>query len=130
MKMDNSLRDDLLRKEIGARIVNLRVQRRLTQAELAKQSGISRFCLSRLENGVGGISFDSVLSVWRQLGVINSLSLLLPEVSVPLADMVDRGRRQGAQSPHTRVRKTAVRGKRVTGGKFWGDGRPVGGENA
>ena len=39
MKNSNSTRDELLRKEIGVRIVNLRVLNKLTQAELAKRSG-------------------------------------------------------------------------------------------
>jgi transcriptional regulator with XRE-family HTH domain len=37
--------------ELGAKIKQLRKERKITQADLAKQAGISRATLSKLENG-------------------------------------------------------------------------------
>ena len=38
-------------EELGNKIKNLRKERKLTQEELAKKTGISRTTLSRIENG-------------------------------------------------------------------------------
>ena len=78
MKIDNNIETRLLRKEIGARIANCRILAHVKQAELAERSGISRCCLSRLENGVGGVSLDSVLEVMRQLKMLPALNLTFP----------------------------------------------------
>lgn len=99
MNIDNQISTDLLRREIGVRIANMRVLAHLKQSELAERSGISRFCLSRIENGIGGVNFDSVLAVWRQLGILSSLALMLPEPTIPLHDLVKEESRKRKSLP-------------------------------
>lgn len=53
-----------------ARLVkNARVQRNLTQQNVADAIGITRQSLARLERGNGGISFDTVLLILDHLGI-------------------------------------------------------------
>ena len=85
--------------DIGDALRQVRLQRNLSQKEVAERSGISRFCLSRIENGIGGVNFDSVLAVWRQLGILPSLTLMLPEPTIPLHDLVKEESRKRKSLP-------------------------------
>lgn len=76
------LDEDSLLKEVGRRIAYLRISAKMKQSELAAKAGISRYALSRLENGAGGIRLDSFLSVLRCLNGLNRLSAVLPEPSM------------------------------------------------
>ena len=120
MKIDNNLETQLLRKEIGARIANSRILARIKQSELAERSGISRCCLSRLENGVGGVSFDSVLEVLRQLKMLPSLNLAFPEPTIPLHELVEKERRDQIVLP-ARVRSRKAKPVVNIGRPKWGD---------
>ena len=55
MKAIEDLDDTALMKEVGRRIAFLRRSSCMKQEELSKKAGISRYALSRLENGAGGI---------------------------------------------------------------------------
>ena len=120
MKIDNSIETRLLRKEIGARIANCRILARVKQSELAERSGISRCCLSRLENGVGGVSFDSVLEVMRQLKMLPSLNLTFPEPTIPLHELVEKERKSQIVLP-ARVRNRKAKSVVNAGRPKWGD---------
>ena len=120
MKIDNNIEARLLRKEIGARIANCRILAHIKQSELAERSGISRCCLSRLENGVGGVSFDSVLEVLRQLKMLPSLNLTFPEPTIPLHELVERERKAQFVLP-ARVRSRKVKPVVNVGRPKWGD---------
>lgn len=120
MKIDNNLEIGLVRKEIGARIANRRILEHVKQAELASRSGISRCCLSRIENGVGGVSFDSVLEVMRQLRLLSSLEVALPAPSIPLHELVRKEARAKIVLP-ARVRDGKVKPTVKPGRPKWGD---------
>ena len=120
MKIDNNIETRLLRNEIGARIANRRILAHVKQAELAERSGISRCCLSRLENGVGGVSFDSVLEVMRQLKMLPALNLTFPEPTIPLHELVKKERKAQIVLP-ARVRSRKVKPVVNVGRPKWGD---------
>ena len=118
-RMDE-LSDAALLKEVGRRIANLRISAKMKQEELAAKAGLSRYALSRLENGAGGIRLDSFLSVLRCLHVLNRLSVLLPyDTLTPIQ----------AAELESHTGKTPKRVRSVQGKKpalVWGDGVPVG----
>ena len=120
MKIDNNIETKLLRKEIGARIANCRILAHIKQSELAERSGISRCCLSRLENGVGGVSFDSVLEVMRQLKMLPSLNLTFPEPTIPLHELVEKEKKARITLP-ARVRSRKENPSINIGRPKWGD---------
>ena len=57
----------MILSELGERIKTLRKERKLSQEELAKQAGISRNTLSKLENGyianISIVTFEKVLNI-------------------------------------------------------------------
>ena len=121
MKIDNNLEHNLLRREIGVRIANRRILVHLKQAELAKRCGISRCCLSRIENGVGGVSFDSLLEVMRQLELLPALNVAFPEPTIPLHELVQKEKRSQIVLP-MRVRdRKADQTAKGSGRPKWGD---------
>lgn len=65
-------------KDVGRTIADLRVQRGLTQDALAKQSGISRNYLARLEMGLTVTMLDRVLRLLHRLGAEVTVSVRNP----------------------------------------------------
>ena len=61
-----------------------------TQAELARQSGISQKGISQLEQGVNGPMFDTVVSLSAALGV--EITAFVGTTSGPPKRTRDRGR--------------------------------------
>ena len=78
MEITGSLSDETLLKELGERIEALRLARNLTQAQLAKEAGVSRCTVERLEAGTVGAQLSTFLRVCRVLGLVERLELLLP----------------------------------------------------
>ena len=56
------------KKEIGLALVARRNELRITQARLARVSGVSVHTLSNLETGVGNVMLDTLLKVVTTLG--------------------------------------------------------------
>lgn len=63
--------NELSKKEIGERIINLRLKKGFSQDDLAKSIGISRPSLTQIELGNRGISFNEM----QKLSVVLSFSL-------------------------------------------------------
>ena len=106
-----------LLKEVGRRVAYLRISAKMKQSELAAKAGISRYALSRLENGAGGIHLDSFFSLLRCLNVLNRLSAVLPEPSLtPLQAAELEKRILPARVRTRRSGKTIIR---------WGDEMPA-----
>lgn len=56
------------KKEIGLALVARRNELRITQARLARVSGVSVHTLSNLETGEGNVTLDTLLKVVTTLG--------------------------------------------------------------
>ena len=113
--MMEDLPDAALLKEVGRRIASLRISARMKQGELAAKAGISRYAMSRLENGAGGIRLDSFLSVLRCLNALNRLSVLLPEPTLTPIQVAELEKRVKTQPKR-------VRSARIVKASAWGDG--------
>jgi transcriptional regulator with XRE-family HTH domain len=79
MPIDRLMSDETLLQEIGKRIARLRLERNLSQAQLAEQAGISKRTLGRLEYGSAATQLSLFLRVLRQLDLLERLEKLLPE---------------------------------------------------
>ena len=92
--------------------------RRLRQEDLAKRCGISRFALSRLEKGDGGVRIEYFFAVLRQLGVLPRMEMVLEEVGMtPIQEAeLEAGKRSSPK--RVRIRST----DKKTAGRAWGDG--------
>jgi transcriptional regulator with XRE-family HTH domain len=93
MKIANDLVDAVILQELGARIARLRLERNLTQTELATQAGISKRTLERMEAG-GPTELAKLVRVCRALGFAERFDLLLPE---PQPSPVEQLRLKGRQ---------------------------------
>ena len=119
MNMIDDMNDEALLQEVGRRIAFLRRSSQIKQEELAEKAGISRYALSRLENGAGGIRLESFLSVLRSLNVLNRLSVVLPEPTLTPIQLVELEKKSEGALPK-RIRTRCSSSNRV-----WGDGTSV-----
>ena len=86
MPIHSLMSEEALLQELGQRIGRLRLERNLTQAQLAEQAGISKRTLERLESGAAATQLSLFLRVLRQLDLLERLDLLIPESQpTPLA---------------------------------------------
>ena len=119
MNMIDDMNDEALLQEVGRRIAFLRRSSQIKQEELAEKAGISRYALSRLENGAGGIRLESFLSVLRSLNVLNRLSVVLPEPTLTPIQLVELEKKSEGALPKR------IRTRRSSPNRVWGDGTPV-----
>ncbi len=104
--------DESLLSELGTRIEQLRIRKDLTQAQLAKEAGIGKRTLERLESGES-TQLTSFISVLRALGLIDPLLDLIPDQrQSPMAQLL--------QEERPRLRASG-RGTETDGEWTWND---------
>ncbi|MCX7555147.1 helix-turn-helix transcriptional regulator [Marinicella sp. S1101] len=93
-----SMNDAAVAAEIGQRIRQLRLEKNLTQQQVADEVGLSRLSYRRLETGEA--KFVNVIAVLRFLGGLEALNQAIPEtVFSPIEQLKLQGRkRQRASS--------------------------------
>ena len=121
MKIESTLTDAAALAELGRRLARARIERDLTQAQLAYEAGLSRPTIVRLEGGAP-VTTPALLRVLRALGLLDRLDLLVPEQAVSPIDLLERAGRE---------RKRVRRSRRTAGDApawTWGDdGQPPAG---
>lgn len=102
-------------EELGRRLAGQRLERNWTQAELAREAGVSKRTLVRLEGGES-TQLTNLVRVLRALGLLARLDALAPPSAIrPLEQLRGRARRRRRASP--RGAATVERG-----GWVWADG--------
>jgi len=102
MKMTNQSTDEVILHEIGARLAQARLDRNLTQAQLATQAGISKRTLERMESGANAGQLSAFIRVCRALGLVEHFELLLPAAGPsPMAQLKAGGRKRRRASGTT-----------------------------
>ena len=115
MEIRTEFSDELILQEIGERLVRARLERNLTQAELAKMAGISKRTLERLESGAASTQLTTFIRICRALGLLQGFDGFLPKpVASPVEQLKLQGRKRKRASG-TRLEKT--RDKKWT----WGE---------
>jgi transcriptional regulator with XRE-family HTH domain len=100
MPIQRLMTDEALLQEIGRRIARQRLERNLSQAQLAEQAGISKRTLERLEAGAAATQLSLFLRVLRQLDLLERLDLLLPEPQpspLALLELQKAGRKRASR---------------------------------
>lgn len=92
-------------RTVSEDIVTWRKLRGLTQKQLADRAGIGARTLSRLEDGDGGASFETVLRVLRALGVLDQIVGALDPYET------DIGRLRANEQLPRRIRPRRVTGR-------------------
>ncbi len=90
---------------MGERLAKIRLDRNLTQAQLATQAGVSKRTVERLEAGAVATQLSGFIRVCRVLDLIERFDLLVPEpVPSPVAQL-----KLAAETParfHRQARQT------------------------
>ncbi len=93
MKITRDATDDAILGELGGRLKQVRLEKNLTQAQLATEAGISKRTLERLESGELATQLSALFRVCRVLGLVEQFENLIPETAPsPMAQLKSRGR--------------------------------------
>ncbi|NND73306.1 MAG: helix-turn-helix domain-containing protein [Rhodothermales bacterium] len=76
-----TMTDKAILEEMGRRIERVRIDSDLTQAALAKEAGLSKRTVERIESGEDA-QFTSIIRILRVLKLLDSLNQLVPEIRV------------------------------------------------
>lgn len=77
MKIDVSLTDDAVLRELGRRLSRWRLESNLSQEQFGELAGVGRRTIQRLEAGEQ-VQMSSFIRALRVLGLLDSLELLVP----------------------------------------------------
>jgi transcriptional regulator with XRE-family HTH domain len=94
MKLAPQHSDVVILGELGKRLAAARLERNLTQAELASEAGVAKRTLERLEAGQSS-QLANLIRIVRALGFAGNFDLLVPETPPsPIAELELRGRKR------------------------------------
>ena len=115
MKIENTITDEALLSQIGARLAALRIAKGLTQDQLATQAGLGLRTVQRLEKGETATQLSGFVRVCRVLGLVERFGQLIPdETPSPMALLKNQGRKRQRAS---RKKTTSAKPKKWT----WGE---------
>jgi transcriptional regulator with XRE-family HTH domain len=117
MRIEQQLTDEAVLRELGERLSRLRLQRNLTQAQLADEAGVERKAILRAEAGEP-IQLLTLIRMLRALGRLGALEALVPQLQPSPIELLElRG--------HARQRARPTTGQRGEGAEpwRWGDER-------
>ena len=100
-----------IQAELGRRAERLRLAQNVNQSALAREAGVSRRTITRLENGES-VSLDTFIRILAALGMLERLEALLPE---PAVSPIERVRQRG------RERQRASKGSSRSAAWRWDD---------
>lgn len=107
MIVNKLVTDQAILGELGDRLAKRRLDRNWTQAEFAKQAGVSKRTIERLEAGES-LQLSSLIRVCRALDLVDRFDLLIPPpVPSPIAQLKLRGkeRRRASSTPSSLLKK-------------------------
>lgn len=118
MHIEPTMTDEAVLAELGARLERTRLDRNLTQRQLASDAGVEYKAVRRIESGES-VRLTTLVRVLRALGLLEGLDRLVPEsVPSPIELLRLRGReRRRATGSRGRGRD----GSREGGPWRWGD---------
>ncbi|MGA8746569.1 MAG: helix-turn-helix transcriptional regulator [Solirubrobacterales bacterium] len=101
MRIESENSDAAVLRELGSRLSRTRLERNLSQEQLANEAGVAKSTVERIEAG-REVKLTSFVRALRALGQLEDLDRLIPE---PLPSPIERIRLQG------RRRQRAARGR-------------------
>ncbi len=104
--------------ELGSRLARHRLNRNLTQNQLAQEAGVSKRTIARLENGQSS-QVTNLVRVLRSLGLLGNLDALVPApFASPIEALKARSRKRHRASPASKRAKPSSEWT-------WGDDKPA-----
>jgi transcriptional regulator with XRE-family HTH domain len=120
MRISPEMNDETLLHELGERLSHARLDRNLTQAELAVQAGVAKRTVERLESGAVSAQLSGFLRICRVLGLLDRFDVLIPEAKPGPMELLRMQGRKRQRASRASVRKSA----RVKEGSRWSWGEP------
>ena len=87
MKINEKQSDQVILAEIGQRVARRRIDRQLTQAELAREAGVGKRTVERFENGESS-QLITLIRIFRVLDLLPNLDAMVPEPGISPLDLV------------------------------------------
>lgn len=116
MDIENQISDRALLGELGRRLRDGRLERNLSQSEVAERAGVGRVTLQRMEAG-GSPSLVNFIRVLRVLDLLAGFDRLLPGPTPSPIDELERRGRQRERAGSPRTAGSAGKSER----RRWGD---------
>ncbi|MEX0964526.1 MAG: helix-turn-helix transcriptional regulator [Pseudohongiellaceae bacterium] len=99
MDINKQLSESAVLQELGGRIALHRLNRNLTQAQLAKEAGVSLSTVNRMEAG-NSTQLSNLVRVLRALGLTENLNLLIPPPAIsPIQQLKMEGKARKRARP-------------------------------
>ncbi len=118
MAIQTDTTDQQVLAELGDRLARHRLNRNLTQDQLAREAGLSKRTVVRLENGQSS-QMTNLVRVLRALGLLGNLDALIPATSAsPIEALKAKARERHRASPATKKPKPSS-------DWTWGDDKPT-----
>jgi transcriptional regulator with XRE-family HTH domain len=109
MKISELGTDDAILTELGLRLAHRRVELQLTQADVAREAGIAKRTLERIEAGESA-QLSSLLRIFRALELLPALDRAIPEAKPgPMEMLENKGK----------LRQRASRSRKDESGQPW-----------
>ena len=89
MKISEFLADETILTELGERFARCRLDRQLTQADVAEQAGISKRTVERIEAGASA-QLSSIIRLLRVLDLLSGLEIMVPGKETSPMDLLKR----------------------------------------
>jgi transcriptional regulator with XRE-family HTH domain len=124
VKIERYLTDDAALSELGARLERIRLQRNLTQRELAAEAGVERKAVQRIEAGES-VKLTSFIRVLRALDLLDVLDVLVPEPAPSPIDLMKMHGKSRVRASGARRKGTSAHGEPAPW--RWGDEGSAGG---
>ena len=102
MEINQVQSDAVVLQELGRRIERVRLQKNLSQADLAEKAAVSTRTIQRLESGAVATSLSTFIRACRALDVLEQLNGFIPDVLTPMqqlqGNVVERKRASSASN--------------------------------
>ena len=105
MRIEEFMTDETIITELGERLARMRLDRDLTQADLADKAGVGLRTVQRLEKGSAAPQLTMFIRILRALELVEHFDLLVPEpMPSPMQQLKMQGRlRQRASGKEPQV---------------------------
>ncbi|HSO19997.1 MAG TPA: helix-turn-helix domain-containing protein [Desulfosarcina sp.] len=90
IQITNLLTDDAVLAELGRRLAQRRINSLLTQADLAREAGVSKRTVERIEAGASA-QMASLIRIFRVLDLMPALYAFIPQAGPRPMDLVKAG---------------------------------------
>jgi len=124
MRIEGYLTDEAVLAELGTRLERARLDRNLTQRQLAADGGVQRKVVQRIEAGES-VTLTSLIRILRALGLLEALDQLVPEPAPRPIDLLRLHGKTRRRASGRRVRRERPGGE--TAPWHWGDEAPASG---